>query len=48
MTVDPPAARSAGLHSRLGQVDYYFCGRGCKLEFDEHPASYLAGAPSSS
>ena len=48
MTVDPPAARSAGLHSRLGQVDYYFCARGCKLEFDEHPASYLAGAPSSS
>ena len=42
MTVEPPAARSAGLHSRLGEVDYYFCGRGCKLEFDEHPASYLA------
>ena len=48
MTVDPPATRSGGLHSRLGRVDYYFCGRGCKLEFDEHPASYLAGAPSSS
>ena len=48
MTVDPPAARSAGLHSRLGEVDYYFCARGCKLEFDEHPATYLAGAPSSS
>jgi Cu+-exporting ATPase len=48
MTVDPAAARSAGLHSRIGEVDHYFCGRGCKLEFDEHPATYLAGAPSSS
>ncbi len=48
MTVEPPTARSTGLHSRLGEVDYYFCGRGCKLEFDEHPASYLAAAPSSS
>ena len=48
MTVDPPAARAAGLHSQLGQVDYFFCSRGCKLELDEHPATYLAAAPSSS
>ncbi len=48
MTVDPMAARSAGLRSRLGEMDYYFCARGCKLEFDEDPASYLAAAPSSS
>ncbi|HXR27015.1 MAG TPA: heavy metal translocating P-type ATPase, partial [Candidatus Baltobacteraceae bacterium] len=42
MAVDPLVARSAGLCSRLDGVDRYFCGRGCKLEFDEHPANYIA------
>ncbi len=22
---------------------YYFCGRGCRLEFEEDPAGYLSG-----
>jgi len=41
MTVDPPAAREKGLHSRYREADYYFCGKGCKLEFDEDPERYL-------
>ena len=41
MIVEPEASRSNGLHSRSGDVDYFFCGKGCKLEFDEDPAHYL-------
>ena len=41
MTVDPPTAEAAGLHSRQGDQDVYFCGRGCKLDFDEDPGRYL-------
>lgn len=31
----------APLTSQYGGVTHYFCGRGCKLEFDEHPERYL-------
>lgn len=41
MTIDPAAAREKGLHSRYKDADYYFCGKGCKLEFDEDPKRYL-------
>jgi YHS domain-containing protein len=41
MTVDPAAAREKGLHSRRGDIDFYFCGKGCKLEFDDDPERYL-------
>lgn len=42
MTVDPETAAAKGLHSRYREVDYYFCGKGCKLDFDEDPEQYLA------
>ena len=41
MTVDPETARAKGLHSTYRDTDYFFCGRGCKLEFDEDPEKYL-------
>jgi YHS domain-containing protein len=41
MTVDPVAAREKGLHSSYQGRDYFFCGKGCKLEFDEDPERYL-------
>jgi Cu+-exporting ATPase len=42
MSVDPEDARDRGLHVRHADVDYFFCGRGCKLDFQEDPARYLA------
>ena len=42
MTVDPDAARAKGLSSTHEGVEYVFCGRGCKLEFDDDPGTYLA------
>ena len=41
MTVAPESARAKGLHSTFNGVDYFFCGKGCKLEFDEDPDRYL-------
>ena len=41
MTVEPAAARAKGLHSTYKGSDYFFCGKGCKLEFDEDPGRYL-------
>ena len=41
MTVDRESARAKGLHSSYKGTDYYFCGKGCKLEFDEDPERYL-------
>jgi Cu+-exporting ATPase len=42
MVVEPSAAEARNLHVRLNGVDYYFCGRGCRLDFEEDPARYLA------
>jgi YHS domain-containing protein len=42
MRVVPAEAMSRGLHSRHAGTDYSFCGRGCKLEFDENPGRFLA------
>lgn len=41
MTVEPDSARAKGLHSSHQGADYFFCGKGCKLEFDEDPERYL-------
>lgn len=41
MSVERDGARAKGLHSRHNDTDYFFCGKGCKLEFDEDPARYL-------
>ena len=41
MTVDPSAARANGLHSRYQETDYYFCSRGCKLDFDDDPQKFF-------
>jgi YHS domain-containing protein len=41
MSVEPETARAKGLHSRQVHVDYFFCGRGCKLDFEEDPERYL-------
>ena len=41
MTVDPAAAKTKDLHVSYNGVDYYFCGKGCKLEFGDDPERYL-------
>lgn len=41
MTVDPAAAEAKDLHTSYSGADYYFCGKGCKLEFEEDPGHYL-------
>ena len=41
MTVDPATAVERGLLSRYQDADYFFCGKGCKLEFDDDPKRYL-------
>jgi Cu+-exporting ATPase len=42
MSVDPDDASARGLHVRHDGTDYFFCGKGCKLDFQEEPAKYLA------
>lgn len=44
MTVALDNARARGLHSSYQRRDYFFCGKGCKLEFDDVPDRYLAPA----
>jgi Cu+-exporting ATPase len=41
MTVDPEVARSRGLSTTYDGKEYFFCGRGCKLDFEEDPTTYL-------
>ncbi len=41
MTVEPAAAMEKGLHRQHEGVDYYFCGKGCYLEFGDDPGRYL-------
>ena len=41
MSVEPAVATEKGLHRRHEGVDYYFCGKGCYLEFRDDPARYL-------
>ena len=41
MTVDSASARAAGLVTEHDGETYYFCGRGCLLEFRDHPETFL-------
>jgi YHS domain-containing protein len=41
MTVDRATAKSRGLTSEFADTTWFFCGRGCKLDFDEDPGRYL-------
>ena len=41
MTVDPATARLAGLVTEYNGQTWYFCGKGCLLEFRDNPESIL-------
>jgi YHS domain-containing protein len=42
MSVQLETAREKGLSFTYDGVEYGFCGRGCRLEFEEDPATYLS------
>jgi Cu+-exporting ATPase len=42
MQVNPETATAQGLTSAYEGTTYFFCGKGCKLDFDEDPATFLA------
>jgi YHS domain-containing protein len=39
--VDQAGAVAKGLMSEYKGTQYVFCGKGCKLEFDDDPERYL-------
>ena len=39
--VNPEIATAQGLRSHHDDQTYYFCGKGCKLDFDENPERIL-------
>ncbi|MGH2464751.1 MAG: YHS domain-containing protein [Candidatus Limnocylindrales bacterium] len=41
MLVEPAEARARNLHVELDGHDFYFCARGCKLDFEDDPGRYL-------
>jgi YHS domain-containing protein len=41
MEVNPEIATAQGLRSEHEGETYFFCGRGCKLDFDENPGRYF-------
>ncbi|HEY6609216.1 MAG TPA: YHS domain-containing protein [Candidatus Limnocylindria bacterium] len=41
MAINRDVATAQGLVSEHDGETYLFCGRGCKLNFEEHPARYL-------
>jgi YHS domain-containing protein len=41
MTVNPEVASAAGLTAEHEGQSYYFCGRGCKLEFLDDPKRFF-------
>ncbi len=41
MSVDPVKAVPAGLVTEHEGKTYYFCGKGCLLEFRDDPEKYL-------
>ena len=41
MAVDPATARAAGLVAEHDGTTYYFCGKGCLLEFRDNPEAIL-------
>ena len=42
MQVDPAAAQGKGLVAEHDGTTYYFCGKGCMLDFKDDPAPYFA------
>lgn len=42
MQVDPDQARAAGLSAEHEGQTYFFCGRGCMLDFQDDPERYFA------
>ena len=42
MEVNPEVANAQGLTSEHEGQTYYFCGKGCKLDFDEDPRRVLS------
>jgi len=41
MDVNPDVATALALRSEHEGTTYHFCGKGCKLDFDEDPAKFL-------
>ena len=41
MTIDTGKATADGLTVEHDGETYFFCGRGCKLEFTDDPARFL-------
>ncbi len=41
MTVNPEVARAAGLTAEHDGTEFYFCGRGCRLEFLDDPERFF-------
>ena len=41
MEVNPEVASAQGLSSEHEGETYYFCGKGCKLDFDEEPGKFF-------
>ena len=41
MDVNREIAAAQGLTSEHNTVTYVFCGRGCKLDFDDEPTRFL-------
>jgi P-type Cu+ transporter len=41
MEVNPDVARAEGLVAEHGGETYYFCGRGCRLDFTDDPERIL-------
>ena len=41
MNVNPEIATAQALSSEHEGQTYYFCGTGCKLDFDEDPKKYF-------
>jgi YHS domain-containing protein len=41
MSVNPEIAAAQGLTAEHEDQTYFFCGRGCKLDFEEDPARFF-------
>ena len=42
MTVDPAQATEKGLSAEHNGETYYFCGKGCLLDFRDDPEQFFA------
>jgi YHS domain-containing protein len=41
MEVNREIASAQGLTSEYNAETYFFCGKGCKLDFDENPSKFF-------